>query len=80
VIFADGRGNAHARRWTNRQSAHSAVQDDTTTILIIAEAMHAGAHSDVHQLMRTIADELEVGWSITSRSAILSNLSRRFDF
>ena len=33
VVFADGSGRAHARRWTNRQSAYSAVRDDTTTIL-----------------------------------------------
>ncbi|MEW1844130.1 phenylalanine--tRNA ligase beta subunit-related protein, partial [Nonomuraea angiospora] len=27
VIFADAEGRAHARRWTNRQSGHSAVRD-----------------------------------------------------
>jgi DNA/RNA-binding domain of Phe-tRNA-synthetase-like protein len=80
VIFADNSGRAHARRWTNRQSAYSAVQDDSTTVLIIAEAMHAGARSDVHKLMRTIADELEAGWSITTRSQILDALSPLFEF
>ena len=29
VIFADAKGQAHARRWTNRQSRLSAVQDST---------------------------------------------------
>jgi len=36
VIFADSSGRAHARRWTNRQSAYSAVRDETTTVLIVA--------------------------------------------
>ena len=29
VIFADGAGRAHARRWTNRQSAYSIVRPET---------------------------------------------------
>ncbi|MGH6676414.1 MAG: B3/B4 domain-containing protein, partial [Xanthobacteraceae bacterium] len=40
VIFADNAGRAHARRWTNRQSAYSAARGDTHTVLIVAEAMH----------------------------------------
>ena len=32
---ADQAGQAHARRWTNRQSAMSAVQPGTTTVLIV---------------------------------------------
>ena len=40
VIFADQAGEAHARRWTNRQSGRSAVRDSTATALIVAEALH----------------------------------------
>ena len=40
VIFADKVGQAHARRWTNRQSALSAVRDTTSAALIVAEALH----------------------------------------
>ncbi len=47
VIFADQAGQVHARRWTNRQSGLSAVQAPTATALIVAEAMHASAPSDV---------------------------------
>src|SRR5215510_3425316 len=36
VIFSDGDGRAHARRWTNRQSAYSAVREDTDSVLIVA--------------------------------------------
>ena len=34
VIFADTAGHAHARRWTNRQSARSAASARTTTALL----------------------------------------------
>ena len=33
VIFADQAGQAHARRWTNRQSGRSAVRDATSAVL-----------------------------------------------
>src|SRR5262245_20705880 len=33
VIFADNAGRAHARRWTNRQSAFSAVRAETGAVL-----------------------------------------------
>src|SRR5262245_22605406 len=80
VIFADGSGRAHARRWTNRQSGYSAVRQETSNVLIVAEAMHAGAYANVQNLTIAIAAELEATWSITARSAILSNLSPRFEF
>jgi DNA/RNA-binding domain of Phe-tRNA-synthetase-like protein len=80
VIFADGAGRAHARRWTNRQSGYSAVRDTTTDVLIVAEAMHDSAEADVARLTATIAEELDAGWSVTARSALLSASSPRFAF
>src|SRR5262249_1578902 len=68
VIFADGSGRAHARRWTNRQSGYSAVRDQTTTVLIVGEAMHSSAPSDVLKLTAAIADELKVIWSVTPKT------------
>ena len=50
VIFADAAGHAHARRWTNRQSGHSAVRTNTAAVLIVAEAMHDAASTDVEKL------------------------------
>lgn len=47
VIFADAEGRAHARRWTNRQSGHSAIRPQTAHALIVAEAMHETAREDV---------------------------------
>ncbi len=58
VIFADEDGQAHARRWTNRQSGHSAVSDTTTEVLIVSEGLHATAAEDVRLLIEAIAGEL----------------------
>jgi DNA/RNA-binding domain of Phe-tRNA-synthetase-like protein len=80
VIFADGAGRAHARRWTNRQSAYSAVRDTTTAVLIVAEAMHESAPADVPKLTGAIANELNAVWSVEPRATTLSPSSPRFEF
>jgi DNA/RNA-binding domain of Phe-tRNA-synthetase-like protein len=79
VIFADGQGRAHARRWTNRQSGYSAARADTTDVLIVAEAMHDSAESDVVRLVGEVVDELQSVWSVTPKSGLLSRSSPRFD-
>ena len=80
VIFADEAGQAHARRWTNRQSAMSAVRDTTSAALIVAEALHASAAADVPELLATIADELEALWSVRPAVGVLTADSPRFSF
>lgn len=80
VIFADSAGRAHARRWTHRQSASSAVRDETTTVLIVAEAMHQSASDDVQKLTGAVTDALEAIWSITPKTAILSGRVPRFEW
>ena len=80
VIFADQAGQVHARRWTNRQSGLSAVQDSTAAALIVAEAMHDSAPADVPRLIAAIAAELEAIWSIKPASAVLSQSSPGFTF
>ena len=70
----------HARRWTNRQSGLSAVQDATATVLIVTEAMHDTASSDVPELIATIAAELSALWSITPAVTVLSESAPRFTF
>jgi DNA/RNA-binding domain of Phe-tRNA-synthetase-like protein len=80
VIFADGAGRAHARRWTNRQSGYSAVRDTTSAVLIVAEAMHASTITDIERLTATIADELKAIWLAIASSTTLSPSSPRFDF
>jgi DNA/RNA-binding domain of Phe-tRNA-synthetase-like protein len=80
VIFADDVPWVHARRWTNRQSAYSAVRDTTTAVLIVAEALHESAAADVKELLATTAGELETLWSVAPRTAILNRSSPRFEF
>ncbi|MGH3179461.1 MAG: B3/B4 domain-containing protein [Streptosporangiaceae bacterium] len=55
VIFADQAGHAHARRWTNRQSGRSAVSPATSTVLIVAEALHDGAAKTIPELIEALA-------------------------
>jgi len=80
VIFADGAGRAHARRWTNRQSGYSAVRDTTAAVLIVAEAMHGSAPADVQRLTDTVAEELNACWSANPKCAVPSQSSPRFEF
>jgi DNA/RNA-binding domain of Phe-tRNA-synthetase-like protein len=72
VIFADGAGQAHARRWTNRQSGRSAVRDGTSSALIVAEALHASAPADVPELMSAIAEGLTVAGCTVPAVTVLS--------
>ena len=80
VIFADAASRAHARRWTNRQSALSAVHAGTATVLIVAEAMHATAAADVRNLLATLAASVGAISSAPPRSALLDRSAPGFDF
>jgi len=75
VIFADDAGRAHARRWTNRQSGASAVRGTTTTVLIVAEALHPSAPVDLPRLLTTLTHTMATPPAIlltaTSPSATL---------
>jgi DNA/RNA-binding domain of Phe-tRNA-synthetase-like protein len=62
VIFADSAGHVHARRWTNRQSGRSAVQDRTERVLIVAEALHESAATDVASLLAALTSEITAAW------------------
>jgi DNA/RNA-binding domain of Phe-tRNA-synthetase-like protein len=80
VIFADGEGRAHARRWTNRQSGWSAMRAETTRALIVAEALHRTAGEDVPRLIETLAEELQGTWGVEPMSAVLTATARTFKF
>jgi DNA/RNA-binding domain of Phe-tRNA-synthetase-like protein len=58
VTFADDAGNAHARRWTNRQSGLSAVTADTTSALIVTEALHDSAATDIARVTAMLTEAL----------------------
>ena len=80
VSFVDATGNAHARRWTHRQSGLSAVRDETTEVLIVAEAMHAGGDGDVRRLGDAIAQALRDVWDVDAELALLSAQQPVFTF
>ncbi len=79
VVFADAAGQAHARRWTNRQSAESAVREGTARVLIVAEALHASARGDVAHLVETLAGAIGDAWSTESRTGVLTAAEPRFE-
>ena len=80
VVFADVAGHAHARRWTNRQSAASAVSDTTSTVLIVAEALHDSAAEDIRSLSGTLSTEIAAVWPAEPVTAILSADSPEFSW
>ena len=54
VVFVDGAGETVARRWCWRQSAGSAAGPDTSEALIVVEAQHGGAETDVAAAVATL--------------------------
>jgi DNA/RNA-binding domain of Phe-tRNA-synthetase-like protein len=80
ITFADAAGNAHARRWTHRQSGLSAVREDTRDVLVVIEGVHAGAQDDVPRLLAALAEALQAGGCTPASSAVLSAAAPRFDF
>jgi len=78
VIFADQAGQAHARRWTNRQSGRSAVSPATSTVLIVAEALHEGAATTIAELIETLAAGTANTWTATPQTAVLTSARPRF--
>ncbi|HEX6018320.1 MAG TPA: phenylalanine--tRNA ligase beta subunit-related protein [Burkholderiaceae bacterium] len=79
VVFIDDAGRAHARRWTNRQSALSAIGPQSARVLIVAEALHERAADDVRELLATLERELQAIWGVPTRSAMLSRDAPAFD-
>ena len=71
IIFADDAGHAHARRWANRQSSHSAVSAQTTRALIIAEALHDDAESDMIRLISELSEALKGIYKTDTKNAFL---------
>ncbi|MEQ9333434.1 phenylalanine--tRNA ligase beta subunit-related protein [Thalassobaculum sp.] len=80
VVFADADGNAHARRWTNRQSGLSAVRDGSRAVLIVAEAMHDTARADVESLLTALSAEIATAWQPPAATAILGPSEPEFGF
>jgi DNA/RNA-binding domain of Phe-tRNA-synthetase-like protein len=80
VIFRDGSGHAHARRWTFRQSKLSTVHAETTRALIICEGLHEEAPEQVPALVGTLSQEVSaLGTSLTPQK-VLTAEDPRFEF
>ncbi len=80
IIFKDASNNAHARRWTFRQSKLSAVQSSTIRALVISEGMHSTALKDVQNLIENLSQELSSLGVFTRGKTFLSARSPRFEF
>lgn len=80
VVFVDSDNRAHARRWSNRQSSLSAARDDTSSVLIVAEALHASAGADVSRLTETLVQDLAAIWSVKATATILTADAPRAEF
>lgn len=78
VIFRDAEGRAHARRWANRQSGHSAIRPQTTSALIVSEALHETATADVAELVAALEQAIGSAFDIRPTSVLLSQISPRF--
>ena len=79
VSFVDADGKAHARRWTHRQSGLSAVRDESKSVLIVAEAVHANAAADTAKLADSLAQAIQEVWGVRVQVGQLTNSSRTFD-
>ena len=80
VTFADAQAQAHARRWTHRQSGLSAIRDDTASVLIVMEGVHATAAADVEKLAEELAQAIHEVWGINPQRGRLSAESPLVDF
>jgi DNA/RNA-binding domain of Phe-tRNA-synthetase-like protein len=80
VVFVDEAMRAHARRWTNRQSAWSAVQPETREVLIVAEALHEAASHDIARLVESLTGELRAIGCTVQKTALLSAAAPQFVF
>lgn len=80
VSFVDAERRAHARRWTHRQSGLSAVRDDTSEVLIVAEAVHADAVADSARLADALAQAIREVWGAPVRVGQLTEAARVFEF
>jgi DNA/RNA-binding domain of Phe-tRNA-synthetase-like protein len=60
VIFADENALVFARRWCWRQSFQSAARLDTTEAIIVVEAQHEGANSDIEKATREMVELFQI--------------------
>ncbi len=70
IIFSDQADQVHARRWTHRQSALSAVSPTTQEVLIVIEALHEEAARSVLRLRDLLVVALAETWGVTATTGL----------
>lgn len=81
IAFIDDDGRAHARRWTNRQSLHSAMRPETENVLIVCEALHESAGEDMARLIADLSTALRTVWdNYLLKSVVYDGPGVRFGF
>lgn len=66
ITFEDDANRAHARKWSHKQSAHSAMRNETTRAIIVAEALHDGAQADLQALLQGLTSAIRAYWPQTT--------------
>lgn len=68
VSFVDAAGNAHARKWSHKQSALSAVSMTTRSAFVIAEAQHPGGPQEFLELEALFLRAVALHWPLAEVS------------
>jgi DNA/RNA-binding domain of Phe-tRNA-synthetase-like protein len=71
VTFVDEAGRAHARKWSHKQSALSAITSQTKEVIVVSEAVHPGSEEDLLQLQKILVDDLQSLWPDSNPSAVI---------
>jgi DNA/RNA-binding domain of Phe-tRNA-synthetase-like protein len=62
VSFVDASGQAHARKWSHKQSARSAVSATTRSAFVVAEGLHSGAEHDLDDIEQHLTQAVRTHW------------------
>lgn len=73
VTFEDEAGHAHARKWSHKQSALSAVSPQTTRAFLIAESLNGNAKAELGHLAGELQRAVRQSWpNATYAGCVLS--------
>jgi DNA/RNA-binding domain of Phe-tRNA-synthetase-like protein len=76
VIYADGLGRAHSRRWNWRQSDVFKTDPGRRRLLITVEAVHEDGRADVETALARLADLLD-GFTDSRQAPVVLDRDRR---
>ena len=82
VTFVDAAGNAHARKWSHKQSARSAVSAATQSAFVVCEALHRSGKAELSELEALLTDAISLHWpmsEVSSQHLFANGLARGAD-